>query len=170
MTQTFFAHFRCRDLLEKSVLDYDYDIECSTEDATWTLLALIAFVGITVVSIGFPMGVSHERSRNCNLSRITCCCRNAGMVFWMRKDRNKDLVLVRLEKKSAVIAQRDFGKKFNYIAGEFKPESYYAEPVDLMRKLMLTGVLGLIPPGTVLQSFFSVIISLFFLIMHVYMW
>ena len=63
MTQTFFAHFRCRDLLEKSVLDYDYDIECSTEDATWTLLALIAFVGITVVSIGFPMGVPHERSR-----------------------------------------------------------------------------------------------------------
>ena len=35
----------------------------STEDATWTLLALIAFVGITVVSIGFPMGVPHERSR-----------------------------------------------------------------------------------------------------------
>ena len=63
MTQTFFAHFRCRDLLEKSVLDYDYGIECSTEDATWTLLALIAFVGITVVSIGFPMGVPHERSR-----------------------------------------------------------------------------------------------------------
>ena len=63
MTQTFFAHFRCRDLLEKSVLDYDYDIECSTEDATWTLLALIAFVGITVVSIGFPMGVPHECSR-----------------------------------------------------------------------------------------------------------
>ena len=92
------------------------------------------------------------------------------MVFWMRKDRNKDLVLVRLDEKSPVIAQRDFSKKFNYIAGEFKPESYYAEPVDLMRKLMLTGVLGLVPPGTVLQSFFSVIISLFFLIMHVYMW
>ena len=92
------------------------------------------------------------------------------MVFWMRKDRNKDLVLVRLEKKSAVIAQRDFGKKFNYIAGEFKPESYYAEPVDLMRKLMLTGLIGLIYPGTVFQSFCCVTISLFFLALHVWMW
>ena len=68
MTQTFFAHFRCRDLLEKAVLDYDYEIECSTEDATWLSLALIAFVGIAVVSIGFPMGAPDQHSR------IGTCC------------------------------------------------------------------------------------------------
>ena len=46
----------------------------------------------------------------------------------------------------------------------------YAECVDLLRKLFLTGVLGIIPAGTVLQSFCSVVISLFFLAMHVWMW
>ena len=46
----------------------------------------------------------------------------------------------------------------------------YAECVDLLRKLVLTGLLGIIPAGTVLQSFCSVGISLFFLAMHVWMW
>ena len=40
----------------------------------------------------------------------------------------------------------------------------------LLRKLMLTGAIGLVSPGTVLQSFCSVTISLFFLALHVWMW
>ena len=78
--------------------------------------------------------------------------------------------MVRRKEKSLVVAQRDFGVRFNYIAGEFKPEAYYAEPVDLLRKLMLTGAIGLVSPGTVLQSFCSVTISLFFLALHIWMW
>ena len=88
----------------------------------------------------------------------------------MRRAWNRELELVRHSNKSRVIMQRDFGVEFNYIAGEYKPGCYLAEPMDLLRKLILTGVLGLIPPGTVLQSFFSVVFSLFFLAWHVYMW
>ena len=88
----------------------------------------------------------------------------------MSKSWNEQQKLVRHRKKSAVIAQRDFGVKFNYMAGEFRPGSYHAEPVDLLRKLCLTGVLALIPPGTVLQSFCSVIFSLFFLSLHIAWW
>ena len=88
----------------------------------------------------------------------------------MRKVWREEQALVRRRKKSAVIAQRDFGVRFNYIAGEFKPGHYHAEPVDLLRKLFLTGFLSIIPPGTVLQSFFSVIISLFFLTLHIAWW
>jgi hypothetical protein len=33
---------------------------------------------------------------------------------------------------------------------------YYAECVDLVRKLVLSGLIGLINPGTVFQSFCSV--------------
>ena len=55
----------------------------------------------------------------------------------------EEQALVRRRKKSAVIAQRDFGVRFNYIAGEFKPGHYHAEPVDLLRKLFLTGFLSI---------------------------
>ena len=82
----------------------------------------------------------------------------------------KERAMVRRGEKPLVVAQRDFGRRFSYIAGEFKSESYYAEPVDLLRKLMLTGFVGIIPAGTVLQSFCSVAISLFFLAMHIWMW
>ena len=78
--------------------------------------------------------------------------------------------MVRKKEKSSVIAQRDFGRAFSFIAGEYRPEAFYAEPVDLLRKLMLTGAIGLVSPGTVLQSFCSVTISLFFLALHIWMW
>ena len=87
----------------------------------------------------------------------------------MRRVKKKEDARVR-RGKSRVVSHRDFGLKFSYIAGEFRPESYYAECVDLLRKLMLTGVLGLIHAGTVLQSFCSVVMSMFFLGLHIAMW
>jgi hypothetical protein len=33
---------------------------------------------------------------------------------------------VRLRQKSRVVAYRDFGRKFEFIAGDFKPTAYYA--------------------------------------------
>ena len=73
---------------------------------------------------------------------------------------------VRLRQKSRVVAYRDFGRKFEFIAGDFKPTAYYAECVDLIRKLVLSGLIGLINPGTVFQSFCSVIFSLAFMVTH----
>ena len=78
------------------------------------LFAALAALGLTVVSVGVPI----------------------GMFLWMRRVKKKEDALVR-HGKSRVVAHRDFGLKFGYIAGEFRPESYYAECVDLLRKLIL---------------------------------
>ena len=106
----------------------------------------------------------------CARMYVTSAAPHIGMLLKMRSAMKKERAMVRRGEKSLAVAHRDFGVRFNYIAGEFKPEAYYAEPVDLLRKLMLTGFLGIIPAGTVLQSFCSVAISLFFLAMHVWMW
>ena len=133
----------------------DYNIQCfpkadgEAENAgQWWALAVISFIGLIVVSAGFPL----------------------GCAFLMRRRMNREREMVRKQKKSSVISQRDFGRDFSFIAGEYKPEAYYAECVDLLRKLMLTGLIGLIYPGTVFQSFCCVTISLFFLALHVWMW
>ncbi len=69
----------------------------------------------------------------------------------MRRVWTKQMSAVRRGEKSRVIAQRDFRRKFGYMSGDFRAEAYYAESVDLIRKLMMSGLLSLIRPGTVFQ-------------------
>ena len=88
----------------------------------------------------------------------------------MRRVWTKQMSAVRRGEKSRVVAQRDFRRKFSYMSGDFRAEAYYAESVDLIRKLMMAGLLSLIRPGTVYQSFCSVVISLFFVGVHIKMW
>ena len=56
------------------------------------------------------------------------------------------------------------------MSGDFRPEAYYAECVDLFRKLAMTGVLVLLAPGTIIQSFCSVLLSVFFLAVQIKLW
>ena len=88
----------------------------------------------------------------------------------MRRVWTKQMSAVRRGEKSRVIAQRDFRRKFGYMSGDFRAEAYYAESVDLIRKLMMSGLLSLIRPGTVFQSFCSVLISLTFVTVHIKIW
>ena len=52
------------------------------------------------------------------------------------------------------------------LQGEFKASAYYAECVDLIRKLVLSSLVGLLSPGTVIQSFATALFSLVFMVMH----
>ena len=53
-----------------------------------------------------------------------------------------------------------------FVQGEFKPSGYYAECVDLIRKLVLSGMVSLLAPGTVMQSFATALFSLVFIVIH----
>ena len=46
----------------------------------------------------------------------------------------------------------------------------YAECVDLVRKLVLTSLITLVPPGTIVQAFCQVLFSLVFMGIHVRIW
>ena len=149
------------------MLDKDYSVECS--GTQWWVLAVLSALGILVISIGFPVGM------------FVWCVRQPAIVFIqpyrtfvvvgrMHRYWNKKMREVRRGEKSRVVAQRDFRRKFGYMSGDFRAEAYYAESVDLIRKLMMAGLLSLIRPGTVYQSFCSVVISLFFVGVHIKIW
>ena len=93
-----------------------------------------------------------------------------AFVRRMNRYWTKHMNKVRRGEKSRVVAQRDFRRKFGYMSGDFRAEAYYAESVDLIRKLMMSGLLSLIRPGTVFQSFCSVLISLTFVTVHIKIW
>ena len=86
----------------------DYTIQCfptaDGEDENagkWWALAVISFAGLIVVSAGFPL----------------------GCAFLMRRRMKRETEMVRKQEKSSVISQRDFGRDFSFIAGEYKPEA-----------------------------------------------
>eukprot|EP01043_Picozoa_sp_COSAG02_P082071 COSAG02_NODE_20378_length_834_cov_1.156463_1_plen_251_part_00 len=118
------------------------------EGSQWWILTGISILGLLLVSIGFPL----------------------GMALWMRSTMSAELWKVRHEGKGRAVAYRDFRRKFSYIAGEFKPSGYYAECVDLIRKLVLSGMVSLLAPGTVVQSFATALFSLIFMVVHAHIW
>eukprot|EP01052_Picozoa_sp_SAG31_P031172 SAG31_NODE_3275_length_4474_cov_17.108114_4_plen_84_part_00 len=81
----------------------DYSIDCYDDDliSKWWILAAVASFGIIFISVGVPL----------------------GMLIWMRSSMKKEMALVLEKEKSRVTAYRDFGRRFNFIAGEFRPEA-----------------------------------------------
>ena len=81
----------------------DYSIDCYDDDllSKWWILAAVASFGIIFISVGVPL----------------------GMFIWMRSSMKKEMALVLGKEKPRVMAYRDFGRRFNFIAGEFRPEA-----------------------------------------------
>eukprot|EP01043_Picozoa_sp_COSAG02_P021539 COSAG02_NODE_1096_length_14601_cov_185.142946_12_plen_125_part_00 len=103
------------------MLEADYSIQCWT-GSSWWFVAFLSALGALVVSIGAP----------------------GALYLYMRRDMNQQLEQADHLKKSRVVAYRDFHRSWGYVCGEFKSDAYYAECVDLARKLMMTGVLTLL--------------------------
>ena len=90
----------CRQLrVDLAVLSRDYGETCST--SRWHILAVVAVFGIITISIGVPV----------------------GMFVWMRRVMKSKMQAVRLKGDKRGIAYRDFDRKFNFMAGEFRPEA-----------------------------------------------
>ena len=58
--------------------------------------------------------------------------------------------------------------KFDFALGDYKREFWYWEVVELGRKLILSGLIGLFGRGTIAQNFAAVVISFFFFALSVY--
>ena len=72
--------------------------------------------------------------------------------------------------KPRVLAFRDFAHRFKFMSGEFRHDAYYAECIDLVRKLCMSGLLSLIEPGSVFQGYMAVLFSFTFVLIHVGVW
>ena len=148
MTQTYFAHFNCRRLSDDvMVLEADYSVLCGA-DWQWNIVAVFSAVFIAAVSFGVPI----------------------GMFYVMQKFMDAEMQKADHLKKSRVVAYRDFHREYGFMAGDYKSSAYYAECIDLVRKCFMTGMLVLLAPGTVIQSFCSVLLAMFFLAVQVKLW
>ena len=149
-SQTFFSHFYCRELAAGySVLHSDFSIVCAYTDASmYTVFTSFSVLGLMFVSIGGPV------------------------VSWliMRKSLQNEMKNVKKGAKKHTVAIRDFGRKFEFIAGDYKTSAYFAENLDLIRKLVLSGMLVFVAPGTIIQSVCGIVVSYAFMLIHMRIW
>ena len=150
ITESLLKHFHCRRLSPTlAVLHADYSVECYTWFGAWFACAVFAACGILFVSFGVPV------------------------YYWykMREAFNWQMNLIHLPLESLAHQSRiqaycRFRDQFDFIAGGYKPECYSAEPIDLIRKLILGGLIMFVEPGTVAQNFISMVLSGAFLLIH----
>eukprot|EP01046_Picozoa_sp_COSAG06_P031452 COSAG06_NODE_3065_length_5901_cov_5.700965_2_plen_1264_part_00 len=81
----------------------------------------------------------------------------AMLFLWMY--HAKDLILAEDE---------DTLQKFDFVLGDYKRGFWFWEVVELSRKLILSGLIGIFGRGTIAQSFAAVFISFFFFGLSVY--
>eukprot|EP01048_Picozoa_sp_COSAG05_P025461 COSAG05_NODE_6483_length_949_cov_0.982353_1_plen_275_part_10 len=144
--KTCFSHFNCRQLSETLwVLKSHYSTECWTTFDSWFMFAIFAAAGIVLVSFGVQI----------------------VYFFWMRRVYGNLMTQVVDGDLSRIEAFRNFRLQFDYIAGNFRPECYAAECVDLIRKLLLSSCIMFVSAGSSMQSYLAVGISVIFLVIHV---
>ena len=118
----------------------DYRLRCTGPDgvdATWAGYAAFAGVAFVVYPVGIP-------------------------VFYLYKlYKNKDALYDQEHPK-----HESFQARYDFLYASYEPQCWYWETVMLMQKLMLTGLLIFIRPGSTTQLAAGFTISLGFLILH----
>ena len=116
-------HFSCRRVAKDlTVLHKSYEEKCGLSEygnGAWIAAAAVAAVGIVFVSFLIP----------------------AWFFKHMRNERALQLQQVEDNSKSKICAERDFVKRFYYVADNVKIDAYYTESVDLLRKFCLAGLI-----------------------------
>jgi len=126
----------------------DYSISCS--DSSFTLFSTYSGFMLFVYPIGVPM-----------LYLLLLLKKKAALT---RPTAEVSLISLspRLLCQTNIISQRDSDERLNgmrFLFEHYRPECWYFEVVVTIIRLLLTGVLGLISPGSGIQLFMGALFS-----------
>ena len=152
---------RCRRLGESSsYLEADYSVDCMNE--SYLHYRTLALVLVGVVPLGVPLGLlaalmhqfrqSHKRWIEGEEQRGRNSARESLLV---ELDVGGDLQVESLIEYHRKRAEELFG----FCTEDYRAEFFWWEPVDLLRKLALSGLLQFVHRGTAAQCFVGSMIS-----------
>ena len=139
VSTTIFRTFICDDeaIPGKSFLRSDYTIECY--DSRHTVYRVYASIMILVYPIGIPLAY-------------------IALLFPYRNILHP----VGVDNKSVSRSQRFDDLKvlpFKFLWRDFRPHMYYYESIECIRRILLTGLLVFIRPGSSVQTIFAVLLA-----------
>ena len=156
---TAFAAFECRELIvdqQPQILEVDDRVLC--DDDEMQILQKLSLIVIIVVAIGVPVLFSVLLVRNARKYQLTNSVLNDAVAARLAQEFEVD-------PKVADYILRDvtaMGQSFGFLMDAYTFECYYWETLDLLRKLMLVGLVLLVRRGSVAQNMVALVLSFFF--------
>ena len=156
-----FGIFNCRALSETLVvLSSDYATECGTD--LHRVFQLVAGLVIALVAFGIPAGFSAAmlaQARRVDASGATKIAGTVAVQLGISKRKAAD-----------VIREVAIGKDYGFLLRAYGPRHYWFENFDMLRKLLLVGVLVVVDRGSVAQVACAAVFSLGFIMLHFKLW
>ena len=173
--------FDCIELLGETYLRADPVINCSGND--WWFMAVLASVGVFVTCILAPIALVRQTALDPNPNPKPNRERNPDPNPELKPNSNPTLNLnpnlnsnpnsnpkpiphqVRQTSRKHASSERLQRSRVALLTNTYKDKYHYWEAVDLTRKLLLTSVVLLVNPDTVVQLWFVTTTGLVFLVL-----
>jgi hypothetical protein len=155
-----FNMFNCRYLdAEHWVLRMDYSVDCNDEKHVF--YRIVAGVMMFAFAFGIPVGMGILMVR-----RMREYSSTGGTDRFMARRVADELKITDVEAADAI---RDVttGREYSFLVNAYKPRYYHWEGVDMVRKLVLVGVLVMVGRGSVSQLFVAAVVSCISLVLQV---
>eukprot|EP01043_Picozoa_sp_COSAG02_P001311 COSAG02_NODE_27_length_51735_cov_86.076749_27_plen_333_part_00 len=184
LSKTSFRAFACRDLDEGESYHQDYyEVDCHSDD--YILFSYFSFVMLFAFPVGVPaiffvllyanrQTLKNETTEASGMALLLGSTNDATDKMDDEKDSGIDSTglppaVVSALQKRAGRAKRKKKKwwqggseKYSFLTRDYKPEFYYFECIELVRKMLLAGAIIFFSQGSVEQAFAAGIISFFF--------
>ena len=163
VTNRLFSVLNCRQLSGSvSVLVDDYTVDCST--ATHIMVQACSVVVIVIFSFGAPCALLvHLR-----LTQLASAS-EFDTPAWSAVQHKAMLQLqheIREDILKSIIDLSN-GTRYGNLTAPYKPQYFWWEPIDLLRKMLLVGLLSVVDRGSVAQVWVGIICSFCFALLHV---
>jgi serine/threonine protein kinase len=161
MCNQLFGMLNCRDLNEQTVLAKDYSISCSTDVHWW--FAVLSKLLIAAFAFGVPIGVMVAMKRSSDqeadaFGSSEWAYTIQRMAAQLKED---DVDTVR-----AAVIDVQLGKIYGSFVTAYKPSCFWWEGIDMLRKLLIIGVLSVVSQGSTFQICVGLITGFFFFAGH----
>ena len=154
-----FATFNCRHLTSTQVvLMSDYAVDClSTDYATLEVVAVvmgIVFCAGTFVTAAVMLSLGARRAA------VETAVAEALQESWGIEKPEADDAVLGIE----------LGKHYGFLLEAFRPGCFAWEPLDMIRKLLMVGVIVLVGRGEAGQLLIATMLTVLFLMLHIRSW
>jgi serine/threonine protein kinase len=157
-----FGIFNCRALSQTLVvLQSDYATECGTP--AHTAASVVAGLVIIFVAVGIPLGFTASLVRRARAFDADKDAAEIGGTFAARMG-------ISPREAADVIREVELGKDYGFLLRAYGPRYYWFENFDMVRKLLLVGVLVLVERGSIAQIACAACLSVSFIMMHFKLW